>query len=256
MRAALAVIAAELTKVRSLRSTTWTLLGTIAISAGFALIAGQSLARVATQHRGHFDPVVAATAGLTLGELALVVFGVLAIGTEYGSGTIRASLAAMPRRGRFYGCKLLTVTLVSLPVVVVTVLATFEIGQAALGRYRTWLTAPGSPRVILGGCLYLVLLCLFAVGVAAALRSTARALGVLLPLLFLGSQGLGNVPVLKTVTQYFPDQAGMVILHLAGPPGDANFSRPYGHWAGIGILALWTVAALAVGYVVLERADA
>jgi ABC-2 type transport system permease protein len=93
-------------------------------------------------------------------------------------------------------------------------------------------------------------------GPTMMMRSSVRALVVLLPLLFLGSQGLGNVPAVKPVTQYLPDQVGMVIMHLTGPADDPRFGRPYDGWTGLGILALWTVAALVGGYLVLRRRDA
>ena len=48
----------------------------------------------------------------------------------------------------------------------------------------------------------------------------------------------------------------MVIMHLTGPPGDPRFSRPYGPWVGLGILALWAIAALLGGYLVTAHADA
>ena len=92
-------------------------------------------------------------------------------------------------------------------------------------------------------------------GVATLLRGPIPALGTLLPLLFLGAQGLGNVPVIKVVTQYLPDQAGMVIMHIAGQGDDPRFLRPYGPWTGLGITALWAAAALLAGYVTLRRRD-
>jgi hypothetical protein len=88
------------------------------------------------------------------------------------------------------------------------------------------------------------------------LRSSVASLAVLLPLLFLGSQGLGNVPKVKVVTQYLPDQAGSVIFHLFGPPGNPVFGRDFGPWTGLAILALWTAAALTGGYLVLRHRDA
>ena len=91
-------------------------------------------------------------------------------------------------------------------------------------------------------------------GVTAILRSQARALGMMMPLLFLDSQGLGNVSGLKTVIDYLPDQAGAVIMHLSGPAG-GRFSRPYGPWTGMAIMLAWAVAALACGYLVLARTD-
>jgi hypothetical protein len=92
-------------------------------------------------------------------------------------------------------------------------------------------------------------------GVTAILRSTAFALIIMMPLLFLDSQGLGNVPGLQKVIDYLPDQAGAVIMHLSGP-GGGRFGRPFGPWAGMGIMLAWTAAALACGYLVLARTDA
>jgi ABC-2 type transport system permease protein len=93
-------------------------------------------------------------------------------------------------------------------------------------------------------------------GVAAMLRSSARALGILLPLLFLGSQGLGNLPGLKPVLRFLPDQAGMVLMHVAGPPDDPRFGNGYGPLTAMGLLVLWVAAALLGGYLVLCRRDA
>ncbi|MGI5215252.1 hypothetical protein [Plantactinospora sp. CA-290183] len=123
-------------------------------------------------------------------------------------------------------------------------------------RFRTSLGAPGALAAAVGACLHPTLLCLFAVGVTAMLRSTVRALALLLPVFFLGSQGLGNIPRVRTVTQYLPDQVGWVIMHLAGDQGDPGWARDYGAWTGIGILLLWTLAALLGGYLVLRRRDA
>jgi ABC-2 type transport system permease protein len=79
---------------------------------------------------------------------------------------------------------------------------------------------------------------------------------VLMPLLFLGSQGLGNAPTVGTVLQFLPDQAGAVILHIAGRPDDPDFDRSFGPWTGVAILALWTALSLLGGYLVLRRRDA
>nr|WP_260407598.1 ABC transporter permease [Planomonospora venezuelensis] len=185
----------------------------------------------------------------------MVVFGVLLVGGEYGSGTIRASLAAVPRRGLFYGGKVLAAAPLVLAVSAVTVLATFHAAQAGLGPYRISLGADGAPTAVVGACLYLTLICLFATGAATMLRSSAGSLAILLPILFLGSQGVGNLPQLKPVLQYLPDQAGMVIMHLT-LPGDPRFGRDYGPWTGMGILVLWTAAALIGGYLVMRRRDA
>ncbi|WP_424532988.1 hypothetical protein ACOZ38_21485 [Sphaerisporangium viridialbum] len=255
-----AVLVSEWTKIRTVPSTVWTPVLALALSAGLGrLLAGMLRDSYATGLPGRqeaLDPIFATFYSLTLGQLALVVFGVLVVGGEYGSGTIRASLLAVPRRGLFYGCKMLAGTVPVLAVSVVTVTATFFAAQAGLGPYGTSLLADGMPAAFAGACLYLTLISLFAMGVTAMLRGSTLSLGILLPLFFLGSQGLGNVPAIKAVTQYLPDQAGMVIMHIAGPQDDPRWARDYGPWTGLGILALWAAAALVGGYLVMRRRDA
>ncbi|MGX7673266.1 ABC transporter permease subunit [Plantactinospora sp. DSM 117369] len=251
-----AVLRAELTKIRTVRSTVWTLLPTFVVGVGMSLLAGLSFGSRPPDRTAGFDPLFPAFYGLTLGQLALVVFGVLVMASEYSSGTIRATLVAVPRRGRCYAGKVLGTALLASAVAVPTVLVGFFVAQAALGRYGVGLGADGAVTAVIGGCLHLVLLCLFALGVAAMLRSPVRALAVLLPVFFLGSQGLGNIPGLRTVTQYLPDQTSWVILHLAGPQDEGRWVRDYGPWTGIGILVLWTAASLLGGYLVLRRRDA
>ncbi|GAB3153663.1 ABC transporter permease subunit [Micromonospora sonneratiae] len=253
---AAAVLTAEWTKIRTLRSTSWLLLLGCALCVGLAALFGFSFRTPSPTESAHFDPLFATFYSLTLGQLALVAFAVLAVGGEYGSGTIRTSLAAVPRRGVFYGGKVLVAALLVAGVSLVTVLVTFFVAQATLGPRGTTLGTDGVPQAIIGAWLYLTLICLFAMGVATMLRSSALSLGILIPLLFLGGQGLGNVPKLKTVTQFLPDQAGWVIMHLAGPPDDPRWARAYGAWTGLGIVALWAAAALVGGYLVLRRRDA
>jgi ABC-2 type transport system permease protein len=246
-------VTAELTKFRTLRSTFWALAATLVASVGLGELVGASFGH-STGERA--DPMFASFYALTIGQLALVVFGVLAVSGEYSSGTIRASLLATPRREMFLGAKLLATGLVVVAVAVVTVLATFGAAQVGLGPKRVALGDDGVPAAIAGAVLYLVLICVFSMGVATMLRSPVLTLAVLMPVFFLGSQGLGNVPRIKAVAQFFPDQLGWVALHLTGPAGDPRFARPYGPWEGLGLLLLWAIAAQAGGYLLLRRRDA
>lgn len=255
------VVRSEWTKIRTVRSTRWALAASVVVGGGVAGLLGASLrdGRVASVGReGAFDPLFASCYGLTLAQLALVVFAVLVVGGEYGagSGTIRASLAATPGRGRFYAGKVVAAGVSSAVAALVTVGVAFVVGQAALGPRGVALGEGDTVRTLVGSWLYLTLVPLLALGVAALVRSSARALGVLLPLLFLGSQGAGNVPGVRVVAQYLPDQAGLLITHFAGPPDAPFFDRAYGPWTGLGILAAWTAAALAAGCLVLRYRDA
>lgn len=237
---------AELTKLRTVRSTAWTLASFLVVSAGLGYLLQLTL-RDAERIEG-YDPLFATFLPLTIGQMALVVFGALAVTSEYSSGTIRASLAAVPRRGRFYLAKLAAVAGVAAVASVVTVAVTYLAGRQPL-------TAEAL-RACAGAGIYLTLMCAFAFGVAAMVRHTAIVLGGLLPVLFLGSQGLGNIPTIRKVTQFLPDQTGWVVMHLAGPQDDPRWARDYGAWTGLGLLTLWTVAALLGGYLVLRRRDA
>jgi ABC-2 type transport system permease protein len=133
---------------------------------------------------------------------------------------------------------------------------TFFAAQAALGPRGTSLGEPGVLRAVLGTCAYLTLMCAFSIGVAAMLRSTALSLGIMIPLLFLNSQGLGNVPKIRTVAQFLPDQAGAVMMQVVKPDQSFVTHRDFGPWTGLAILLAWTIAALAGGYLVLHRRDA
>lgn len=253
------MIAAEWTKIRSVRSTVWTLLATVVISAALAYLLSlnyrNSFAGMSAERQAAFDPLFVTFLPITLGQLPLVIFGALTMTSEYSTGTMLASLAATPDRARFYAAKVLSTALVAAGVTVVTVPAMFVAAQAGLGPLGTSLGADGALEAMAGACLYLPLMCAFAMGVATLLRSTALTLGILLPVLFLGSQGLGNIPKVMTVTQYLPDQTAWVIMHLAGPQDEARWARDYGAWTGMALLVLWTLAALLAGYAMLRRRD-
>jgi ABC-2 type transport system permease protein len=253
------VVIAELTKIRTVRSTLWCLLLTTLICVGLGYAVSLSLrlglSRLPPPRRRDFDPLFATFYSLSIGQLSLVVFGASVVGSEYSTGMIIASLTTVPRRGVFYAAKITAGLLVAAVTALVTAAATFVAAQQALGSHRTSFAAPGTTQAAVGAFLYLTLICAFAMGVTSILRSPARALVVLMPPLFFDSQGLGNVPGLQKVIDYLPDQAGAVIAHLSGT-GGGHFGRPFGPWTGMGIMLAWTATALVGGYLVLARSDA
>jgi len=254
----LRLVTAELTKIRSIRSTAWALVLTplICVCAGYAISLSLrvSFPRLPLPQRRDFDPLFATFYSISLGQLALAVFGVIVVGGEYTSGTISASLTAVPRRCLFYAAKTAAGLLVAAVTALTSVAATFFVAQQALGLHRVSPLAPAALQAAVGAFLYLTLICGVAMGLTAITRSPALALGIIMPLLFFDSQGLGNVPGLQKVIDYLPDQSGAVIMHLNGP-ADGRFSRPFGPWTGMAIMLAWTVATLACGYLVLSRTD-
>lgn len=161
---------AELTKIRTVRPTVWALSLTplICVCLGYP---------VSLSLRSDSDPLFATFYSISLGQLALVVFGVAVVGGEYSSGTITASLTAVPRRGLFYAAKLAAGLLLAAVTALISVIATFFAAQQALGPHHVSLLTPATRQAVVGAVLYLIFICAVAMGLAAVTRGTARALG-------------------------------------------------------------------------------
>ncbi|MEU9054951.1 ABC transporter permease [Streptomyces sp. NPDC048384] len=255
--AATQVVRSEWTKIRSVASTMWTLslavVVTIALGMLISGLSNSEFDNMSERDRLSFDPTFISFAGMTLGQLALIVFGVLVVSNEYSTGMIRTSLAAVPRRGTFLASKIAVATGLALVVGLATSFVTFFLGQAMLGDHRAEIGDPGVLRAVIGGGLYMTLIAMFSMGVAAMLRSPMLSLGILMPFFFLVSNILGNVSATEKIGQYLPDQAGSRIMQVVTPIDD---DKPYGPWGGLGIMMLWVIVALAGGYATLKKRDA
>ncbi|MGW0826751.1 ABC transporter permease [Streptomyces sp. NPDC002845] len=255
--AATQVIRSEWTKIRSVASTVWTLslavVVTLALGMLISALSRNEFDNLSRRDQLSFDPTFISFAGMSLGQLAMIVFGVLVVSNEYSTGMIRTSLAAVPQRGTFLFSKLAVATLLAFVVGLATSFAAFLLGQAMLGSHKASIGDPGVLRAVIGGGLYMTLIALFSMGVAAMLRSPMLSLGILMPFFFLISSILGNVDATKKIGRYLPDQAGSKIMQVVTPTDN---DTPYGPWGGLGIMVLWVVGALAGGYVLLKRRDA
>ncbi|CQR61722.1 ABC transporter permease [Streptomyces leeuwenhoekii] len=251
------VVRSEWTKIRSVASTVWTLslavVVTIALGVLISALSKSEYDNMSARDRLSFDPTFISFAGMSLGQLAMIVFGVLVVANEYSTGMIRTSLAAVPQRGAFLFGKISVATLLALVVGMATSFAAFFLGQAMLGDLKASLGDPGVLRAVFGGGLYMTLIAMFSMGVAAMLRSPMLSLGILMPFFFLISNILSAVDATQKVGRFLPDQAGSKIMQVVPPVGD---DTPYGPWGGLGIMVLWVAAALIGGYLVLRRRDA
>lgn len=251
-----AAVAFEWTKIRTLRSTLWSLALCFIVSVIIALLFGYVLRGayddMSAESKADFDPVASGFNGLRLSMIALVVFGVLTVTGEYVSGTIRSSLAAVPGRGVFYTAKVLTGTALAFVVSVVVVVVTFFTAQTAMGGPQSAsLSDEGVPRAMVGAVLYMTLICAFSMGLATVLRSPGLTLGILVPLFFVVSEILNNLPGVQKVAQFLPDAAGGIILRRE-PQDDTMLTA----WSGMGVLTVWVVLSVLAGYVALRRRDA
>ncbi|MFF2189796.1 ABC transporter permease [Streptomyces sp. NPDC058155] len=250
----LAVLSAEGLKLRTLRSTWWNLAAVVALSVGIGLLYGSVISGNYEDFgaKPEWDAVGYGFAGTNVAQLALVCFGVLAVGAEYSTGTVRASLTAVPRRGVFGAAKLTAVALTAFAVTLPTAFLTFAVAQTAMGeRQNASLGDPGALRATVGLAVYLTLLCLISAGVTMMLRGTVAALGILVPLFFIVSDILASLPGVGAFARYLPNVTGAQILRVV--PDDRI---GVGTWGGLGVLLLWTAAALCGGLVTLRRRDA
>ncbi|MEV5977129.1 ABC transporter permease [Streptomyces sp. NPDC052114] len=255
--AATQVLKSEWTKIRSVSSTLWTLglaaVVTIALGLLISILSKNDYDKLDAKDKLTFDPTYISFAGMSLGQLALIVFGVLVVSNEYSTGMIRTSLAAVPQRGSFLFSKVAVATLLALVVGLATSFVTFFVGQAMLGPYKAQIGDPGVLRAVIGGGLYMTLIAMFSMGVAAMLRSPMLSLGILMPFFFLISNILGNVSATKKIGRFLPDQAGNKIMQVKTPFDD---DTPYGPWGGLAIMVAWVVVVLLGGYVLLKKRDA
>jgi ABC-2 type transport system permease protein len=248
----------EWTKLRTVRSTMWTLGITIVVGIGVsALATGETRAHWSTMSlptRIGFDPTRVSLIPLFFCQLAIGVLGVLVMSAEYGTGTARATFAAAPRRPRVLLAKTAVFGAVALLVSEVTAFLSFFVGQAMLtapARHAT-LSTPGSLRAVIGTGLYLCIISLFALGLGAILRHTAGGIsafvGVLLVLPII-IQALPN-SIQNDVVRFMPSRIGEVMM-TPGPASPHAFSA----WPGFVVLCGYAVAALVVGGALLVSRD-
>jgi ABC-2 type transport system permease protein len=260
------VLHAEWTKLRTVSSTAWTLAATavLTIAVGTAASAASrctpgSCSPAATGA----DPAKIALTGLYLGQVLVAVLGVMVVGSEYGTGMIRVTFSAMPRRLHVLMAKALTFTGVVLTASLIGVLGSFAAGRlllpshglsAANGYGALSLGSGTDLRAFGGSVLYLALIGLLALGVATAVRDSGAAIGTVLGLLFLFpiiTSVLPNHVLARHLDQASPMTAGMYIEVTAGTQ-----SLPLTPWQGLGVLALWAAGALVLGAIVLRLRDA
>jgi hypothetical protein len=278
-------VKSEFTKIRSVRSTYWTLIAMFVVCVGIGALFswGQTERLLSLEHgvtlRGQGIPpgaikqVVAHRAaeirstavaislfGLLIGQLIIIVLGSLTITSEYSTGMVRTSLTSMPRRGTLFAAKGIVFGVVALVAGLVTSFVAFFLGQAILSSQHVNTTI-GHHAVlaqVVGGGLFLAVTGLLAFGIGAILRHTAGAIAT----------GIGLMFVVMILTQFLPSPP-------SGWFGQADFDKwmpffagshlwqnqllgvnPFSPWVGFGVFSAYAAAAIIGGLVLFLRRDA
>ncbi|AZQ33201.1 ABC transporter permease [Streptomyces cyaneochromogenes] len=236
------VLHAEWLKIRTLRSLPGALLALFAVTTAFSALAGAD-----GGSDPEFDPLFTALSGILPGQIAAISFGATAVSSEYHGGAFRLTLAATPRRGRWFAAKMTAIAVPALLVGLVTAVAALAAGRAGPGSAVDGLTVGEQLRGVLGCGIYLMLITLFAAGLTALLRSGVATLSVLIPFILVVSFVIGDAA--GTVADFLPDKAGQIALHQ-------TYDGTLGPWSGLTVTALWTAAALLAGGWSVRRRDA
>jgi ABC-2 type transport system permease protein len=256
------VMLAEWTKIRTLRSTGWTLASLFVVTVGFSgLVSWATIVTLPTAPEeagpGPGDILTVVLSGLTLSQLAIAVLGALVITGEYSTGGIRSTLTAVPGRLRLLAAKAVVFFLVALAVGLVTVLVAFYVAQLILATkgLNIGIGDPQVLRCLLGGGLYLAGSGMFGFGIGALVRHSAGAItaavGVLLvmPLLVLIIPGsIGD-----TIAKYFTANAGNLITQFDQGGALVGMLSP---WQGYAVFTVEWAVVLVIAAVLMRRRDA
>jgi ABC-2 type transport system permease protein len=252
------VLRAEWTKARTVPSTMWTLIVTAVLGIGLgALIsslAANHYAKSSLSSRLTWDPTSISSAGFSIAQLAIGVLGVLLMTSEYSSGSIGSSLAAVPRRGRLLAAKSVVIMVLAFVVVEVIAFVAFLIGQALISGHAPTATLgqAGVVRALIGAGLDGALLGMMGLAFGTIIRNAAGAIAVLVAILYVlpGIAAALPTSIEHTVQEYWPSQAGGRITTVVRT---SNTPSP---WAGFGVFLLFVAILSVIAFTLLNRRDA
>ena len=253
---------AEWTKLRTVSGPAWLLLGVVALTAAVSA-AADGATHCPAGMNCPVDPAKLSLTGIQFGQAVVAILAVLVICNEYSTGMIRTTFTAMPRRLLVYAAKAVIVAVVVLAAGAVAVLGSVLAGHlilpshgftASRGFHPVWLSYGPALRAATGSVLYLALIALLSLGIAALVRDSAVAIGAVLAILYLFPIILAFVtdPAWQhRLERWTPTNAGLTIQATTGLRNLA-----ISPWGGLGVLAIWAGAALLAGGMMLRVRNA
>jgi len=256
------VALSEWTKLRTVRSTRYSLLAAVAMTIGFAVIPALVNANrwntMSTLDKAGFNPLETSLIGVTIAQLAIGVLGVLVISGEYSTGMIRSTFAAVPKRLPVLWGKAGVFGLVTFVLTLPSTVIAFFAAQAILKGHSfnghdiaLSFSDPGVARAVIGGALYLTVAGLFGLGLGAILRSTAGGISAFAATLFVLPPLMNVLPASwnDAISPYLPSNAGTAIMQTGNP------AHTLGPWTGLGVFAAYTAIVMAIAAIQLRRRD-
>jgi ABC-type transport system involved in multi-copper enzyme maturation permease subunit len=246
----------EFTKIRSVRSTYWTLLAMFVVVVGFGALASTGAAH--GPHGPFFDPTRQSLAGLYIGQLIIGVLGVLVISSEYSTGMITTTLTTNPHRGVMIAAKGVVFALVALATSLVTSFAAFFLGQALMSsdHISTTIGSPNVLRAVIGGALFLTACGVLAFGLGLLIRHSAGAIGAMAGLLFVVTILVNFLPQSwqNHVDKWVPALAGgQLWMTRSLSPGDTPM---FGPWTSFAILCGYAAITVTAAVILFRKRDA
>lgn len=251
------VVLSEWTKLRSVRSTRWSLFVAAVLTIGFPILASAVISshwsHRSPAERAHFNALDPALIGSQIAQLAIGVLGVLVISAEYSTGMIRATFTAVPKRLPVLWAKALVFAFVTFVLMLPSVVIAFFASQSILSAHHVNLawSHPGVARAVIGAALYLTVIAVLTLGLGTILRNTAGGIAAFAAIFFVLPPLMNVLPTSwnNAISPYLPSNAGRAILSITHDPSNL---RP---WVGFGLFCGYAAVTLAVAAVLLVRRD-
>jgi ABC-2 type transport system permease protein len=254
----LRVVRSEWTKFRSVRSTRYTLLATVGLTVGLALAAAilvvSQWGTMTAADKAAFQPLNVSLVGANIGVLVIGVLGTLMMTSEFSTGLLSSTFAAVPKRLPVLWGKATVYSVIALTVTVPAMLVAFFGTQVILSGTHVQIDfgTSGVARAVFGSALYLTIAGLLGIGLGGIFRSTAAAVTSLTVILFVMPVLVFILPagISNSIRPYLPGNAGQAIMSIVP---QAHALAP---WVGLGVFAAYAFAAIATAAVLLVRRDA
>jgi ABC-2 type transport system permease protein len=253
----------EFTKICSVRSTYWALallvVAGLAWSIAFSAGTAAHWSHMSPQSRSGLDAAQNSVIGLVLlGQLVIVVLGALAMTSEYSTQAVRTSLTVLPRRVTWFTAKGAVFAAVASVVTVASAFASFLVGQRLLAGVHAGagLSQPGVLRAVLASAAFVVLCGLFSYGLGAMIRSTAGTITAVYGFLLLVPQLARALPTpwYNDAVRWLPGGQFDGAITSSGPEPISKYM--FSTWGELAVFGGYTLIALLVGAILLQRRDA